>query len=648
MYQPTYEQKKEKFISVLNNHFGLHDVFPEVANILDEDFRKIIELYEKKASVGGKDPWHYLYFEELIIMQQALYEVIKNNYRYSDITVKVEKLFEQELDRRLQRPVLSYGEEADKTYRASYAEMPEYAMTLAGMCTENMVPDKRTFEEKRSAIDKYQQIREDFIKAGKKMPMSYEMTLEYAQGNILRSHVGGTPPEPPIGPEWGAENIREANSRNLREMQERKVETPVHTETEKRNAEIEQQKIDAERQQREIELLTLQQEINKIENEKIEIEKRIRKISSEALGSYFTKQVSEKYPTEYQTFKQQEEQVRNHRSSYAQITDLKAKFDEVSQDLQFYKGVLPGYESFYQRFEQIKTEKKQAQVSEKEQKRIYNLIHKAENERLKRSRSLYTAWDLGNKTIPQEYQGMTYEQVEALLNQKEAEEKARQDAKVTRDELIGKAIRKDLNVPENYHLSQIQIQNLSQQFAGYSNDKLIEFISGVKKQETVPEIKQETSTLSYSDFEKNLISFIEKKNSNLGKVLEIISVTGYPDSTYEVRFEDGIIHQITITQEEENLIENQVQPTPEVKAEQQTTTPNEQTQQRDKLISDILGAMLKAGEFHNSGLDISQKMSDMEYAKSKLQTKSLEELENILSVYTPQQEETMSSGGIKR
>ncbi len=628
MYQPTYEQKKEKFISVLNNHFGSHDVFPEVANISDEDFEKIIELYEQKASIGGKDPWHYLYFDELIIMQQALYEVIKDNYRYSDITAKVEKLFEQELDRRLQRPVLSYGEETGETYRTSYSEMPEYAMTLANMCTKNMIPDKKTFEEKKSAIDKYQQIREDFIKTGKKMPMSYETTLEYAQGNMARRYVGGTPKEPPIEPVFGAENNREANLRELREMQERKVETPIHTE--------------AERQQKEIELLTLQQEINKVENEKIEIEKRIKQISSEVLGSFFTEQVSEKYPTEYQTFKQQEEQVRNHRSSYAQITDLKEKFNEVSQELQFYRGVLPVYESFYQRFEQMKTERKQAQVSEKEQERIYNLIHKAENERLQRSRSLYTAWDLGNKTISQEYQGMTYEQVEALLNQKEAEEKARQEAKATRDELIGKAIRKDLNVPEDYHLSQIQIQNLSQQFAGYSDDELREFISGVKK--------QETSAPSYSDFEKDLISFIEKKNSNLGKVSEIISVTGYPNSTYEVRFDDGNIHQITITQEEKNSIRNQVQPTPEVKTEevQQTTTPNEQTQQRDKLISDILGAMLNAGEFHNSGLDISQKMSDMEYAKSKLQTKSLEELEYILSVYTPQQEETMSSGGIKR
>ncbi len=416
---------------------------------------------------------------------------------------------------------------------------------------------------------------------------------------------------------------------------------------EKQNEDIAKQN---EQEQREIESLTLQQEINKIENEKREIEKRIRQISDEALGSFFTEQVSEKYPIEYQIFKQQEEKVRNHISNYAQITNLKEKFNIVSQDLQFYQRALPVYENFYQRFEQMKTEREQAQVSEKEQERIYNLIHKAENERLQKNRSLYTAWDLGNKTIPPEYKGMTYEQVEALLNQKEVEEKARQEAKKVRDELIGKVIRKDLQVPEDYHLSQIQIKNLGQQFASYTNDELREFISDVKKQETTSEIKQETPVPSYSEFEKDLIGFIEEKNSNLGKVSKILSTTGYPDSTYEVRFDDGSIHQITITQDEKNSIRNQKHHTPEVRAEEvsQTTKTNEQTQQREKLISDIIGAMLNAGEFHNSGLNISQKISDMRDVKRKLETKSLEELEYILSVYTPQHERTMSSGEIKR
>ena len=88
--------------------------------------------------------------------------------------------------------------------------------------------------------------------------------------------------------------------------------------------------------------------------------------------------------------------------------------------------MLPVYESYYQRFEEIKKQRQQQGTNENDQEKIYNLIHSAENERLKKSHSLYTAWDLGNKTIPPEYQGMTYEQVETLLNKKQVEEKARQ------------------------------------------------------------------------------------------------------------------------------------------------------------------------------------------------------------------------------
>lgn len=58
--------------------------------------------------------------------------------------------------------------------------------------------------------------------------------------------------------------------------------------------------------------------------------------------------------------------------------------------------------------------------------------------------------------------------------------------------------------------------------------------------------------------------------------------------------------------------------------------------------------MLNAGEFHDFGLDISQKMRDIEYAKKKLESKSMEELEWALSVYSPQQKEVNSTGGIHR
>lgn len=454
--------------------------------------------------------------------------------------------------------------------------------------------------------------------------------------------------------------------------------------------EIEQKRVEAElarekeRQQRAIELISLQQEINRMENERLEIEKRLRTISSETLGAYVSKQISERYPDEYQKFQQNREQVRSYSSRVTQISDIREKFNKVAEDLKFYKDMLPAYESYYQRFEAVKNERHQQRVSEIEQKRIYDLIHSAENNRLNGNRSLYTAWDLGDKIIPSEYQGMSYEQVESLLNQKAAEKKARQAAQATRDELIGRAIRKDLMVPMDYNLSSTQIKNLSGQFASYSNEELQEFISGAKKQETIAEIQPHLSehaapqpiqqqsisesqiseikgqpTSNYGKFQQSLINFIENKSPNFGKVSEIISVSGYPDSIYETRFESGEIHPVTITPDEEKLIEKQSQNRGSSRNE--TTQPIQQhtvlgastveeglqIEEKSRLINDIIESMLKAGEFHDSELDISQKMRDIEHTKETLSSKSMEELEWALSFYNPQQDE-ISHNDIKK
>lgn len=453
---------------------------------------------------------------------------------------------------------------------------------------------------------------------------------------------------------------------------------------------IEQKRVEVElarekeRQQRAIELISLQQEINRMENERLEIEKRLRTISSETLGAYVSKQISERYPDEYQKFQQNREQVRSYSSRTTQISDIREKFNKVAEDLKFYKDMLPAYESYYQRFEAVKNERHQQEVSEIEQKRIYNLIHKAENNRLNENRSLYTAWDLGDKIIPSEYQDLSYEQVESLLNQKAAEEKARQAAQATRDELIGRAIRKDLMVPMDYNLSSTQIKNLSGQFASYSNEELQEFISGAKKQETIAEIQPHLSehaapqpiqqqsisksqiseikgqsTSNYEEFQQSLINFIENKSPNFGNVSEIISVSGYPDSIYETRFESGEIHPITITTDEKKLIEKQSQNRESSRSEtiqpiqqhtilgSSTIKEGMQAEEKSRLINDIIESMLKAGEFHDSELDISQKMRDIEHTKETLSSKSMEELEWALSFYNPQQDE-ISHNDIKK
>ena len=645
--------KKEKLFNTLNNHFNSHNEFPEIYQIAEEDIEKIIALYEQEASKEGKDPWHYLYFDELIIMQKCVYEVIKDNTKYSKITDKIEILYQKELNRRLQRTVYSYGEPTDKTYTAPYTEMPEYSLVLADMCSRHMQETQKfvmdiehmPLTKIESYLSTYESIKSDFAKSSKQMPNEQENIALQTKAMITLAN-------------------------------------------EEQNAIAER-----ERQQKEIELINLQQEINKMENEKLEIEKRLKTISSETLGVYFSKQISEKYPEEYQKFQQNKEQVRSYSSKATQISDLKERFNKAAEDLKFYQGMLPVYESYYQRFEEIKKQRQQQGTNENDQEKIYNLIHSAENERLKKSHSLYTAWDLGNKTIPPEYQGMTYEQVETLLNKKQVEEKVRQNTQATRDELIGKAIRKDLMLPENYHLSEVQIKNLSKQFMGYSNEELQEFITGGKKQKTALEVQQPFAseissqpiqqqtiqeiqipqvknkpTSDYNEFEKNLISFIETRNSDLGKVSEILNVTGYPDSTYEVRFEDDTTHQITVTHDEKNFIKSRppiqqsvqeqtsienTKPKPSIpkvsdSEVSQTSVPNQQTEEKNRLINNIIGAMLNAGEFHNSGLDISQKMKDIEYAKKKLESKSMEELEWAISVYAQQQEEVKSTGGMHR
>lgn len=645
--------KKEKLFNTLNNHFNSHNEFPEIYQIAEEDIEKIIALYEQEASKEGKDPWHYLYFDELIIMQKCVYEVIKDNTKYSKITDKIEILYQKELNRRLQRTVYSYGEPTDKTYTAPYTEMPEYSLVLADMCSRHMQETQKfvmdiehmPLTKVESYLSTYESIKSDFAKSSKQMPNEQENIALQTKAMITLAN-------------------------------------------EEQNAIAER-----ERQQKEIELINLQQEINKMENEKLEIEKRLKTISSETLGVYFSKQISEKYPEEYQKFQQNKEQVRSYSSKATQISDLKERFNKAAEDLKFYQGMLPVYESYYQRFEEIKKQRQQQGTNENDQEKIYNLIHSTENERLKKSHSLYTAWDLGNKTIPPEYQGMTYEQVKTLLNKKQVEEKVRQNTQATRDELIGKAIRKDLMLPENYHLSEVQIKNLSKQFMGYSNEELQEFITGGKKQKTALEVQQPFAseissqpiqqqtiqeiqipqvknkpTSDYNEFEKNLISFIETRNSDLGKVSEILNVTGYPDSTYEVRFEDDTTHQITVTHDEKNFIKSRppiqqsvqeqtsienTKPKPSIpkvsdSEVSQTSVPNQQTEEKNRLINNIIGAMLNAGEFHNSGLDISQKMKDIEYAKKKLESKSMEELEWAISVYAQQQEEVKSTGGMHR
>lgn len=475
----TFNDKRNKMFDVLNNHFGIYDILPEIANVVDSDFEKIITLYEEEASKDGRDPWHYTHFDDLIIMQKCVYEVVKNNSSYYSLMVKLERLYEDELNRRLKRVNISWG---DTEYQATYSEMPEYSMVLADMCCRQM----EEFQEKYAksgdvsfpehSLETYKAIKSDLEKAGISMSDTNE------------SIALGT--EELIGVEKAYEEARR----------------------------------EKERLDKEIEIADLEQGILKIGIEILVIEKRIKLIKRETLGTYFDEWFSKRYPDEYKSYLEQEEVLKEHNNNQTQVNDLKARFDAATSELQMYHIALSTYERKQQRYNQMIEEDKKAFADEKEQARIYNLIFSEENERLRKSNSIYTAWDLGDKKIPYRYQGKTYEEVEAMLLQEREEKRLSDEAHSRREDLIVRACRKVCGVDDNYRLTDVQINNLRKQFDSYTDDEIERFLSGeelgVKPNTSV--IVDRTKPMDYS-------GKLEKMNL-IDDILRLM----YPDSNFDV------------------------------------------------------------------------------------------------------------------
>lgn len=611
--------KKEKLFEVLNNHFNLYNEFPEFSQIDEEDIEKIIALYEQEASKGGRDPWHYLYFDELIIMQMCVYEVIKNIPKYSEVTDKIEALYQKELDRRLQRPVLDYGEETGEMYRTSYAEMPEYSLVLADMCSRHMQEamdvEHMPLAKIEAALSTYESIKSDFVKAGKEMPEEQEhLALQ--------------------------------------------TKTMVTLANKERNDIVER-----ERQQREIELINLQQEINKMENERLEIEKRLKTISSETLGSYFSRQISEKYPEEYQKFQQNKEQVRNYSSNAPQISDLKERFNRVAEDLKFYKGMLPVYESYYQRFEEMKKKyHQQRTTSSQEQQPISNSEPFVRETPTQNQQQIVSENKTSGLSQPN-FNGLSDDVKRKIIEQMQLRGQG---------DVIISGID---NIYQEGNYIVVDAKQSNGCFAGaeFTIDDFNKIINSPIQQVDEQQTKNnQESNIPQNNFDKDLIMFIEAKNSNLGKVSEILSVTGYPDSTYEVRFENGTTHQITITQDEKKFIKNHppvqqpvqekqsakiippVQPVVEhfqqqvSQEESEKILQDQQKQMKDQVINQIMGvmgAMNKSGELSFGDISMGERMSIMQNIQNKLNAKSMDELQMLLSTYQEQniQEESMHS-----
>ena len=124
-----------------------------------------------------------------------------------------------------------------------------------------------------------------------------------------------------------------------------------------------------------------------------------------------------------------------------------------------------------------------------------------------------------------------------MITQEREQERLKQLAQATREDLINKAIRKDLGVAEDYHLSDVQIRNLRVEFDGYSDDELRDFVAGVKKETTVQQsVDNETRKLEPLDF-SSLLEESENKVQRTHLINEILEAM-YPNGLEYVPLPD--------------------------------------------------------------------------------------------------------------
>lgn len=473
-----FEQKKEDIIKNLNYSYG-GEGFSELSNISDDDFIKIIDLYEKKSLAEGKDPWHYLYGYQLIIMQQSIYEIVKDNTKYNDITEKLESIYEKELNRRLQRRVISYGEETLDTYRTSYAEMPSYSLTYAIMCINKMKKAVNNFSISndysilKHSLNSYEQIKRDFANSGMEMPKNCE--------DIARES------------KIFLENVISEREEQLSIANQKKIS----------------------------ELIKIQEEVNRMEKEVVEIEKKLSELVINIFSTYF-KKFAEKNPNESQRYIEIKKSLTKFRDKYYNINKIKDDFKNVREMLIFYNQILPEYDRFYQLYSQMHKELEddyQKDIQKKlEKRKLIDLIYKDEI-----AKGGIKPWVLYSRDVPIEYQGMSYEQVEKLVNQKKLSQQTGNTETI-----------KNEKISDN-KLAEIEVEE--------KNDK---YVSNISKK----------NSLSYSELRIALKNYINKNYPQFGEMSDIGLMSGFTNAKYEIIFKDGSVRYITLSPQEQAELYN--------------------------------------------------------------------------------------------
>ena len=138
--------------------------------------------------------------------------------------------------------------------------------------------------------------------------------------------------------------------------------------------------------------------------------------------------------------------------------------DEIQARLANALPLLEQYKTVYEQTKQrMNDDSKNNRIQKSEEKRIYNLLHEDENDRLKKRRSLYTAYDLSeSKSIPDEYIGLSFEEVkqieeekklvmerneQGIFRLKEASGASQAESEINKEQMEG--FYADLDIPED-------------------------------------------------------------------------------------------------------------------------------------------------------------------------------------------------------
>lgn len=169
------------------------------------------------------------------------------------------------------------------------------------------------------------------------------------------------------------------------------------------------------------------------------------------------------------------------------------------------------------------------------------------------------------------------------------------------------------------------------------------------KEEFNSQIRQEQNFDEIYDLEIKKLTEL-KKNNNPNYEMELANairkISSLTDRIPNIReqLESDINYEVSIATKEQTSNQEQTQQVNQ--KESKEILQEQQKQMKDKIIDQIMGAMNRSGEFSFGDISMGERMSIMQNIQNKLNAKSMDELQMLLSTYQEQnvEEETMRNG----